>query len=154
MIGERPFDKSGVGALMPTPDGRYLMQLRDRLPGVSLPGYWGLFGGIIENNEEPFAALLRELREELSYEPAHPPAYFTELAWDLRFAERGVDRKVLFEVPIDDNVLQHMHLGEGEAMRLLSLEELLHQKSVVPWDLLAVVMHSRRESLRGGLRRS
>lgn len=46
--------------------GRYVMQLRDDKPGIAAPGLWGLFGGEVERGEEPSAAVLREVEEELS----------------------------------------------------------------------------------------
>ena len=49
--------------------GRYLMQLRDDIPGILYPGVWGLFGGHLEPGEEPKAGLKRELIEEIAYEP-------------------------------------------------------------------------------------
>ncbi len=45
---------------------RYVLQLRDEKPGIAAPGLWGLFGGEVEKREEPSAAILREIEEELS----------------------------------------------------------------------------------------
>jgi 8-oxo-dGTP pyrophosphatase MutT (NUDIX family) len=42
--------------------------LRDDIPGVFYPGFWGCFGGAVAPGEEPLAALRRELREELEFE--------------------------------------------------------------------------------------
>ena len=39
------------------------MQLRDQKPNIFYPGHWGLFGGAIEENEDPTVALKRELRK-------------------------------------------------------------------------------------------
>lgn len=46
---------------------KYLMQLRDDLPNIAYPGVWGFFGGHIEPEEEPEAALRRELIEEINF---------------------------------------------------------------------------------------
>ncbi|MGB5711859.1 MAG: NUDIX domain-containing protein [Waterburya sp.] len=48
-------------------EGKYLMQLRDDIPNIAYPGVWGFFGGHIEPEEEPEAALKRELIEEINY---------------------------------------------------------------------------------------
>ncbi|NES84061.1 MAG: NUDIX domain-containing protein [Moorea sp. SIO2B7] len=47
--------------------GRFLLQLRDDIPGILYPGHWGLFGGHIESGETPDEALRRELVEEINY---------------------------------------------------------------------------------------
>jgi len=47
---------------------RYVLQLRDDLPGVAARGMWGLFGGRIEAGEDPQDALVREIQEELCIE--------------------------------------------------------------------------------------
>jgi 8-oxo-dGTP diphosphatase len=47
----------------------YLLQLRDFKPSIIYPGYWGAFGGAIEEGESPQDALNRELTEEIGYSP-------------------------------------------------------------------------------------
>lgn len=51
-------------------DDRWLMQLRDDIPGIIAPGCWGLFGGHLDSGETPEQALRRELLEEISWQPA------------------------------------------------------------------------------------
>ena len=48
-------------------EGRYLMQLRDDIPGILYPGVWGLFGGHLDPGEDPETGLKRELVEEINY---------------------------------------------------------------------------------------
>ncbi len=55
-------------AILHTPD-QFLMQLRDNVPGIMYPGYWGFFGGHIDPGETPEAAVKRELLEEINYAP-------------------------------------------------------------------------------------
>jgi len=45
--------------------GRFLLQLRDDIPGVYFPGWIGLFGGHREADESFLACAVRELNEEL-----------------------------------------------------------------------------------------
>ena len=47
----------------------YLFQLRDNKPHIIFPAHWGLFGGEIEEDEEPRDAVFRELQEEIEYVP-------------------------------------------------------------------------------------
>ena len=42
-----------------------VLQLRDNIPFIETPGMWSLFGGVIEKNEDPQEAMLREIEEEL-----------------------------------------------------------------------------------------
>lgn len=48
-------------------DGQVLMQLRDNIPNIIYPGYWGFFGGHLEPGETPMEALKREIQEEINY---------------------------------------------------------------------------------------
>jgi 8-oxo-dGTP pyrophosphatase MutT (NUDIX family) len=45
--------------------GKLVLQLRDNIPSIETPGMWSLFGGMIEKNEDPQDAMLREIEEEL-----------------------------------------------------------------------------------------
>ena len=45
--------------------GRVALQLRDDLPEVAYGDHWGLFGGHVEEGENPAVAIRRELTEEL-----------------------------------------------------------------------------------------
>ena len=60
--------EEGVGirtaaAILITPEGRYLTQLRDNDPKISFPGFFYLFGGAREKGEEPKGGLMREFHE-------------------------------------------------------------------------------------------
>ena len=47
----------------------YLMQLRDFTPNIIYPGHWGFFAGHWKNNETAKEAMMRELLEELCWQP-------------------------------------------------------------------------------------
>jgi len=137
----------GVGALLVTPDQRYLMQLRDDAASVSMRAHWGLFGGLVEPGERPDRALVRELREELGLRVRGRVAPFTQIHSDLGFAGRGTDRKIFYVVPITRAALRRLRQTEGRAMALLSPAQLLRKQRVVPWDLYGVLLHARRQTL-------
>ena len=40
---------------------KYLLQLRDKKKNIYYPGFWGVFGGLLENNEEFKKGLEREV---------------------------------------------------------------------------------------------
>ncbi|BAU67178.1 NUDIX hydrolase [Stanieria sp. NIES-3757] len=95
---------------------RFLMQLRDDLPGIKYPGHWGLFGGHLEVEETPEAGLEREILEELHYQIVNPIKFGC-------YADQQVIRHV-FHAPLEV-AIDTLVLGEGWDLRLLSLDEIL-----------------------------
>jgi len=136
-----------AAGLLVTPDGRYLMQLRDDKPRIFLPGHWGLFGGSIDPGEDAAAAMRRELSEELEF-AARSVRIFTDMTIGLPLpdAPRN-DRLIFFEVPVEEADIARMVLHEGSAMRLFRPEALTAEPRVAPWDLAAVLMHARQATL-------
>jgi 8-oxo-dGTP pyrophosphatase MutT (NUDIX family) len=145
-MAERPIARWCAAAVLATPDGRYLMQLRDAKPEILLPDHWALFGGSIEPGETAAGALRRELREELRFE-ARRVEPLTEMTIDLPLTPPRRDRMSFFHVPIEDEDVAAMVLGEGAAMRLFRAEAIAALPRVAPWDLAAVLMHARGAAL-------
>ncbi|GET38239.1 NUDIX hydrolase [Microseira wollei NIES-4236] len=96
-------------------DGKFLMQLRDDIPGIAYPGHWAFFGGHIEPDEAPEDALKRELLEEIGYVPASP-SFFGY------YADNNVFRHV-YHAPLTVE-LNQLILGEGWDMGLLTPAEI------------------------------
>jgi 8-oxo-dGTP pyrophosphatase MutT (NUDIX family) len=138
-----------AAALLATPDGRYLMQLRDPKPTILLPDHWALFGGSIDPGETGEAAMRRELLEELAF-TARRVDYFTEMLIGLPFATPRRDRMTFYVVPIEEADIAGMVQHEGAGMRLFRPAELAAETRVAPWDLAVVLMHARRPALFGG----
>lgn len=137
-----------AAALLVTPDGRYLMQLRDDKPAILLPGHWALFGGTVDPGETPEAAMRRELEEELELE-ASAVAFFTEMMVGLPFDPPRTDRMSFLVVPIEERAIARLVQHEGQAKALFRPAALAREPRVAPWDLAAVLMHSRRRLLFG-----
>ena len=96
--------------------GRWLMQLRDDVPGIVAPGCWGLFGGHLDPGETPEQAVRRELLEEISWQPQ-----------ELRYAmEHRIPRRTAHVFVAELTVpLERLVLLEGQDMALVTCEELL-----------------------------
>jgi 2-amino-4-hydroxy-6-hydroxymethyldihydropteridine diphosphokinase len=63
------------GLLIENNRGEVLLQLRDNKSEIPYPNCWGTFGGQIEEGEQPKAAIMREIEEELGYRPDRPEQY-------------------------------------------------------------------------------
>jgi 8-oxo-dGTP diphosphatase len=135
-----------AAALLVTADGRYLMQHRDDLPHIVLPGHWACFGGTIEPGETPEEGLRRELEEEIEFR-AGEVAAFTEMTILLPLDPPRRDRMSFFLVPILASDLDRMVLHEGQGKALFSPEALAAEPRVAPWDLAVVLMHARLRGL-------
>lgn len=132
-----------VAALMVTPDGRYLMQLRDHRP-ARVPDHWCLFGGRVESGETPRAALLRELVEELEFTP-RAVRWFTGTGFMMPQLGVGPSWKSFFEIPVTEAEVAAMVQHEGAGRRLFTLDALLDEPRLVPWDAHVVMLHARRD---------
>ncbi|NEQ40464.1 MAG: NUDIX domain-containing protein [Okeania sp. SIO3I5] len=96
-------------------EGKFLLQLRDDIPGIAHPGKWAFFGGHIESGETAEAAVKRELAEEISYTP--------EMVWEFCvYPDTNVIRHV-FYAPLTVE-LKDLVLGEGWDMGLLTPAEI------------------------------
>ncbi len=94
---------------------RFLLQLRDDIPGILYPGHWALFGGHLEPGEHPDEAIRRELVEEISYAPPIlTPFGFYEDVQVVRCVYQGV-------LDVD---LSQLVLKEGWDMALATAEEI------------------------------
>lgn len=96
-------------------DDRFLMQLRDDIPGIVYPGCWGFFGGHLEPGEDPKTAVRRELLEEIVYAPP-------DISLFRRFEDEQVVRHVFsgpLLVPINE-----LDLREGWDLGLWTVADI------------------------------
>jgi 8-oxo-dGTP pyrophosphatase MutT (NUDIX family) len=94
---------------------RFLMQLRDNIPGIRHPGCWGFFGGHLEPGETPEEAVKRELFEEIGYTPPIVSKFGC-------YPDSEVIRHV-FHVPLAVE-LNQLVLKEGWDMDLVTHDEI------------------------------
>jgi 8-oxo-dGTP diphosphatase len=105
--------------------GELLLQHRDDKPGLPGPGLWGFFGGHREPGERPRRAFLREMGEELGWQPRHFEHYLRRDAPALPGASAGAAALISrvyaahLEVP-----LAALTLGEGQGLGLFGADAL------------------------------
>ncbi|MBV8168671.1 MAG: NUDIX domain-containing protein [Alphaproteobacteria bacterium] len=136
-----------VGAILVTPDQRFLLQHRDDFPHIWYPGSWALFGGAIDPGENEDDALRRELHEELGFavREAH---VFTRFRFDFDFAGAGTCLRTVYEVPIRQADVATMRLGEGREMRLVPADEALRLTPMTGYDHFALYLYVHRARIR------
>ena len=138
---ERDVGIRTTAAVLVTPDGRYLMQLRDSNPEISFPGFFCLFGGEMEPGEEPETGLRRELGEELEIK-VNEISYFSQFVFDAIYADGALRQRYYFEVPIDLNMIDTLVLHEGAGMKLMTANDIADSVSRIgPYDLTVLRLH-------------
>jgi 8-oxo-dGTP pyrophosphatase MutT (NUDIX family) len=139
-----------VAALLVLEDGRYIMQLRDDLPDIWYPGHWGLFGGGVDEGEDEFKALQRELREELELEVTQARLFAT-IDYDLQPVGLDCYFRKYYEVPVTLTAWNRVVLHEGSEVRALRGEEALSLPRISPYDAFALFLHHNRTRLAGSI---
>jgi 8-oxo-dGTP diphosphatase len=104
-------------ALIVDGEGNFLLQHRDEKPGIENPGLWGSFGGEVEPYETPQDGLLRELREELAWQPQR-----IELEGAYPF--HGATQLIYVFTMRLDVPLETLVLGEGQGMASFAPKDL------------------------------
>lgn len=109
-----------AGVILEDEFGRFLLQLRDNKPTIGSPNMWGLFGGSVEQGENPFDGALREIKEELCIELSpdrlQPFTIYKELP------EKWLH---IFHYPISRTELTGVVLMEGQRFGLWSQPEIV-----------------------------
>jgi 8-oxo-dGTP diphosphatase len=95
---------------------KFLLQLRDDIPGILYPGQWGLFGGHLESAETPEEGLKRELLEEINY---------------------SVQAPIKFRCYASDEAIRHVYY----APLTVSIDQLVLQEG---WDMALITPDSIR----------
>jgi 8-oxo-dGTP pyrophosphatase MutT (NUDIX family) len=104
-----------------TVHGRYVLQLRDDKPGIAAPGLWGLFGGQIDDGEDPHDGFLREVHEELAISPTDAFLFWRHDRFN-DFRNQWA-RYWVFQADVTEIWPGHTVL-EGQAAGLFRLEEI------------------------------
>ena len=147
LTDKRPLrSDDAAAAIVVTEDGRYLLQLRDDIPGIFYPGHWGCFGGAIGRGETPLQALRRELAEELEFS-SDAGEEFVSFDFDLTRIGQGRKFRAYFEFVVSAERIARFVLHEGAAMRTFTADELFALSNVTPYDSFALWLHVARSRL-------
>lgn len=129
-----------VSAILQSPDGRFLLQLRDDNPKIQYRNFWTAFGGAIEPGETPEQCLRRELEEEIGF-IAKDVTPWRIIPW------KGFLVHV-FEVPIDKEV-SDLVLNEGADMRFFTKDDILGMDLAFCFSEVYLDYFDERAKLRG-----
>lgn len=114
-----------VSVILENYSNEFLLQLREDIDGIAYPGYWGFFGGGIEEGESPLGSAKRELKEELGLN-------LKESDFEFRFNSSSTSGKgYVFHLKLDFNI-EDLNLMEGEAMKLFTINDLNKIKKRTP----------------------
>jgi 8-oxo-dGTP diphosphatase len=129
-------------------NGKYLFFLRDNKPTIPDPNTYGLLGGAIEDGEQPFETLKRELQEEINIDVYDIEKLGSKIV--TRIINDGRDTKVksciffVFLAKIDAT-LDELILDEGQKLEYFTIEEALNQKNLQP--AVREIIRENREKL-------
>ena len=132
-----------VSCIFFTHDGKYLLQLRDDKNGLPLRNHWALFGGEVEEYENEYLAIKREMHEELKFD-SFDYQWFHEAIYAFPDHHIGIVRKIYFTILITNLDFINMELCEGEEKRLFNTKEILLLEKISPWDISAILLHARK----------
>ena len=132
-----------VSCIFYTLDGKYLLQLRDDKLGLPLRNHWALFGGKVEEGENDFQAIKREMIEELRF-TSDDYEWFHEAIYALPALPKKIVKKIYWILPITLSQFANMQLCEGADKKLFKIQEIFLIEKISPWDLSAILLHARQ----------
>ena len=111
-------------------DGLILTILRDDNPTIPWPNLWELPGGGREGDESPFECVAREVYEELGIHLTEDCLLWSKVYPSMLYAGR---QSVFMVGQLSQELFDSITFGdEGQAYKLMSIEEFLKSKQAVP----------------------
>jgi 8-oxo-dGTP pyrophosphatase MutT (NUDIX family) len=131
---------NSVAAIIIDEKSRVLLQKRDGLIGIYYPGFWGLFGGAMDQSELPINAITREIQEEIGLGSLEFE-YFLEFEFACPLFDGLTHRRIVFIAMSEEYVLQSLKLNEGSCKRLFAFDELPPLANLVSFDAAILSMY-------------
>lgn len=128
-----------AGALLIHADRKVLLHHRDDKPNITNPGKWALFGGHIDSGEDPEAAIIRELYEEIGLQAANPQLFIV--------LHGATARYHMFLVPVAAQV-ENLNLTEGQGMAYFTPEAALRSLDLTATARAVLTMFLTYEQFR------
>lgn len=142
---------NAVAAIIVLEDGRFVLQHRDDIPSIWFPNHWGFFGGAVEEGEDPFGALCREIYEEIEF-TIQEARYFVGFSFDL--TQLGLNRYYRNYYLVFMTLQQYvaLQLHEGQGIDAFFAEEIFYRLRVTPYDAFAMFLYQDRHRVGTGWR--
>ncbi len=122
---------------------KVLLQKRDYLENIFYPGYWGLFGGSKNNNENYHSTIIREIKEEIDYKiDKKNLKYFIKLDLEFPTSKDNLSVKRYFfsyEIKNINKFKRNLVLREGSDWEFFDKKK-CDSLQVTPYDKFAIDM--------------
>ncbi|MEZ4180154.1 MAG: leucine--tRNA ligase [Candidatus Doudnabacteria bacterium] len=138
---KEPINGYGVGAMLLTSDGKFVLQRRDQNASKD-PYKVAFFGGGVEGDETIENALLRELKEELSLD-----IEFSNFKYFHSYTLKKDQKNVFGQLFVANNIdAQKLDLNEGAKIEILTAEEVLNHPDTTNFVKEVVAKYQTRSA--------
>ena len=115
---------------------KYLLQLRDNKKNIYFPGFWGLFGGLLNKKEKFIKAIVREIKEETNLKVRITRKVI--LNNFTIFGSKKIRKRIYYECKIIGK--KNIILKEGRKYKFFYYNQ-MSKLNIVPLDLAAIKYH-------------
>ena len=115
---------------------KYLLQLRDNKKNIYFPGFWSLFGGLLNKKEKFIKAIVREIKEETNLN-----VRITKTVMLNKFTisrSKKIRKRIYYECKIIGK--KNIILREGKKYKFFKYHQ-INKLNIVPLDLAAIKYH-------------
>ena len=117
-------------------NNKYLLQLRDKKKNIYFPGFWGVFGGLLNKREKFTEAIVREIKEETNL--SVKVSKMIILNNFTIFGSKKIRKRIYYECKIIGK--KNIILKEGRKYKFFYYNQ-MSKLNIVPLDLAAIKYH-------------